>query len=275
MVSRYSVIQYVPNSIADERINIGVLVFDDRVVRVQFLQNWERVRNFGMEDISFLKNFAKRMKVAADDGLMFPGDEENNLSKQDRLTKIARGWINSIQFTEPRGALVDLDSLLEDISETFLVNPVSSQSKLRDRQAAAKLVKSKVRQTVIRLLGKQAESLVKEKYAVSGKRDKNEFDAVIANGSLYLAAHGISFEVNPPKFVVNDLSWMISDVKAEKKDFPLGVIVLPPKFNSKNHSELERLYKKTTATYSDLGAKVLQEEQIEQWLENNLKKLCS
>jgi Protein of unknown function (DUF3037) len=28
MASRYSIIQYVPNPIADERINIGVLAFE-------------------------------------------------------------------------------------------------------------------------------------------------------------------------------------------------------------------------------------------------------
>jgi Protein of unknown function (DUF3037) len=50
MVSRYSVIRYVPNPSADERINIGVLVSDEQEVRVRFLQNWERVRCFGMSE---------------------------------------------------------------------------------------------------------------------------------------------------------------------------------------------------------------------------------
>jgi len=51
MVSRYSIVQYVPNPIADQRINIGVLAFDDNRVCVRFLSNWERVKRFGMEDI--------------------------------------------------------------------------------------------------------------------------------------------------------------------------------------------------------------------------------
>ncbi|MGL4618228.1 MAG: DUF3037 domain-containing protein [Chroococcidiopsis sp.] len=29
MASRYSIVQYVPNPITDERINIGVVAFDD------------------------------------------------------------------------------------------------------------------------------------------------------------------------------------------------------------------------------------------------------
>ena len=47
MPSRYSIIQYVPNPIADERIHIGVLAFDENLVKVSFLKNWQRVKDFG------------------------------------------------------------------------------------------------------------------------------------------------------------------------------------------------------------------------------------
>ena len=59
MVSRYSIIQYVPNPIADERINIGVVAFNEDAVRTHFLSNWERVRYFGMEDTEFLKKLLR------------------------------------------------------------------------------------------------------------------------------------------------------------------------------------------------------------------------
>lgn len=64
MVSRYSVIQYVPDAIANERINIGVLVFDEQVVRVKFLSKWNRVVHFAPNsDISFLMDFSDRKSV--------------------------------------------------------------------------------------------------------------------------------------------------------------------------------------------------------------------
>ena len=59
MPSRYSIIQYVPNPIADERINIGVLAFDENLVKVSFLKNWQRVKDFGGENIDFLQDFAE------------------------------------------------------------------------------------------------------------------------------------------------------------------------------------------------------------------------
>jgi hypothetical protein len=106
MASRYSVIQYVPNLIVDERINLGVLVSDEQDVRVRFLQNWERVRNFGLsEDIDLLKKFAHEMQEVTKDGLLFPGDYPSDLPRHERLMKVAYGWMNGIQVTEPRGSL--------------------------------------------------------------------------------------------------------------------------------------------------------------------------
>ena len=148
MASRYSIVQYVPNPIADERINIGIVAFDDNDVRVQFLNNWSRVQAFGREDIHFLRDFAKRMNFAASEGLLFPGDEPDGTPKHERLKKIAQGWINSIQFTEPCGSLENVESLLEDIAQTYLVNVFSAKTK-RNRQDAAIITTSIIRKTLI------------------------------------------------------------------------------------------------------------------------------
>lgn len=122
MSSHYSIIQYVPNPIADERINFGVLVFDEHSVRTRFLQNWGRVRSFGKpESIDFLKDFADKMEAAAKDGLLFPGEVLGKVPRCERMTKIARDWMNSIQITEPRGSLLGVDELLEDTVKLFLV----------------------------------------------------------------------------------------------------------------------------------------------------------
>lgn len=96
MASKYSVIQYVPDPIADERINIGVLAFDHDQVCVKFLQSWERVRNFSRTDISFLHDFAQRMQESAEFGLLFPGDKPNNTPSHERLTKLALSNINNV-----------------------------------------------------------------------------------------------------------------------------------------------------------------------------------
>jgi hypothetical protein len=308
MVSRYSIIQYVPNPIADERINIGVVAFTDHEVRVQFLANWKRVRNFGMENIDFLKDFAERMKETASRGLVFPGDEESEIPKHERLTKIARGWMNSIQFTEPRPSLAHVDKLLHDIVEDFLIAPHNSlintdknsqdisinssiqllykstpqspyKYKPRNRQQAATVATSSVKKAFKNWLGKenqeQFKTLIKEKYEFDGERAKFKFDIAVANGSPYLLAQGLSFESNPTIQYLQSLYWSIENVKNCNQDLPIAVITLPPKEDASpdDYPERQNTYEESTATYSELGADVLQEHQVADWLEGELNPI--
>lgn len=273
MASKYSIIQYVPNPIADERINIGVLAFDDHRTLVYFLRNWDRVRRFGMEDIDFLRDFAARTRKAAESGLLFPGDENNEIPKHDRLLRVAQSWMNSIQFTEPRASLKDLDRVLEDAIKTFLIEPVSDKPKLLDRQGAARKTISGVKQAVKKFTKEEYKDLVKEKYVLPGTLKRHEIDIAVANGHPYLAAQGISFEVHPPENLLDALSWTITDIKDKNRDFPLAVVVFPPKsLGDKPDKLLEGKFQKTTEIYQDLGAKILVEGEVESWVSNILNQ---
>ena len=126
MASYYSIIQYVPNPIANERINIGVLIFDDKEIKVKFLKNWNRVKNFCMGDITFLRDFESQMQKAVSQGLLFPGDPLLDQPRQDRLQRVSESWMNSIQFTEPNFSLKSVDKLLEDSIKKYLIEPVPS-----------------------------------------------------------------------------------------------------------------------------------------------------
>lgn len=275
MASRYSIVQYVPNPITDERINIGVVAFDDNDVRVQFLNNWSRVQAFGREDIHFLRDFAKRMNFAASEGLLFPGDEPDGTPKHERLKKIARGWINSIQFTEPRGSLENVESLLEDIAQTYLVNLVSEKTK-RNRQDAARITHSLIRKTLLSYNDRPAlKEMLKNDFPVRGSHKKHKFDAVVANGQPYFAAHGISFEVQIPESLQDSLSWMIADVKESNPKLPIGIVALPPKQEWQDYEKLNKLYKTTISTYRSLGAEVLQENEVQPWASQTIDKLVA
>jgi Protein of unknown function (DUF3037) len=271
MASKYSIVQYVPNPIANERINIGVVAFNEEQVRVQFLTNWERVRNFGMEDITFLKTFAQRMSEAAECGLIFPGDNPN-APYQERLNKIAQDWLNSIQWTEPRGSLEDVDSLLEDIASNFLGDLNLPKPHRRDRQDAARLTTSKFRNVFQQQVKNDYKELLKTSYSVQGTHAESKFDAVVANGRPYLAAHGVSFEVKIPEYLQSSLFWMISNVKQSQPDFPIAIVALQPKKDFNNYQELQQTYRQATSTFSELGAKVLAEDEVESWVLERLDK---
>lgn len=277
MASNYSVIQYVPNPIADERINIGVLVFDEKIVKVHFLRSWERVKCFGREDIMFLRDFAYRMGKASKKGLLFPNDDPNNgQSRVDRLRKVSRGWINSIQFTEPRGSLENVDSLFEDAIRTYLVDKPLVQQNMRDRQYAKRIVTSSVKNRLKNRFGKEnAEKLFKKdaNAIIKGVNDSHNFDVVVANGHPYLAAHGVSFEIRTHKETLDALSWWIKDVKELDSSFPLAIVTLPPKPDFPDYSRLFETYNRTKETYANQGASVLEEEDFPDWTDRILEKV--
>jgi Protein of unknown function (DUF3037) len=275
MASQYSVIQFVPDPIADERINFGVLVFDEDEVVVRFLNNWERVRCFGMADIDFLKKFAHEMNEVTASGLLFPGDRQNSdLPKQDRLMRVSQGWMNSIQFSEPHASLEPIDALVEDAVKTYLREPqVEAKSMLRDRQAAARIVTSGIRASLKQKFGDKAKELLRKGYALPGQQKEHKFDVTVANGKPLLSAHGISFEVQTPEMVIDSLAFMISDLKKSQPDFPLAIVALPPKDDSSEYRRLQKIYTKTMHVYHHFGATVLEEEQISDWTSDHLKKL--
>src|ERR1700737_3502926 len=109
MASYYSIVQYLPDPTIDERINVGVIAFDERNVRVKFLDNWKRVRHFGGRDISFLLDFAKSVQQTASIQMQLP--DFANMESLDRsfIHKMADNWINSIQVTQPRASLLSAD----------------------------------------------------------------------------------------------------------------------------------------------------------------------
>ena len=161
MASYYSIIQYVPNPIANERINIGVLIFDDKEIKVKFLKNWNRVKNFCMGDITFLRDFESQMQKAVSQGLLFPGDPLLDQPRQDRLQRVSESWMNSIQFTEPNFSLKSVDKLLEDSIKKYLIEPVPSGT-LDKLPRLSKLIKRKAPRAE-RIKERRNQNLVKQK----------------------------------------------------------------------------------------------------------------
>lgn len=276
VVSRYSVIQYVPDPIADERMNVGVVVFNDDTVRVHFVSNWERARRFGMEDIEFLKNFAHSMEEEANKGLLFPGDDFEGVPYYERVLKISREWINSIQFTEPLAALDTIDGLLEDSIKTYLHEQkpeLTTKLKVRDRKVAARIVRSKTREALKQKFGDKTKEFIKQDYSIKGSSTNNKFDIVVANGKPYFAAHGISFEVDISDMLKDAVLWRISDVKSYQPNFPVAILVLPPKLEHHNYQQIEYTYSKTIKTYKELGADIVQENEIEPWVLQHISNI--
>ena len=117
--------------------------------------------------------------------------------------------------------------------------------------------------------------MLKNDFPVKGSHKEHKFDAVVANGQPYFAAHGISFEVHLPESLQNSISWMISDVKESDPKLPIGIVALPPKQEWQGYEKLNKVYQTTISTYRSLGAEVLQENEVQPWASQTIDKLVA
>jgi hypothetical protein len=227
MPSHYSVVRYVPDPIADERINVGVIVLGDDGARVRFLNRWERVREFAEGDVKFLKAFARDVQ----DRQMVLGDVQEAWTVE-QLRKYAGEWRNTIQITEPRASLKSPADLMDEISRRFLVDVAAAAPAYRTRTDAVTLAAQVVRAALRERLGNlQARELLKTRYVLAGARASHHFDVVAANGHPQFAAQALSLEVPESRHVeraINASGWSLQDVKHRQHDFPMAILALVP-----------------------------------------------
>ena len=63
MSTTYTVVQYVPDPIADERLNIGVIAISGDRARARFLTNWARAERFGNASVNVLPLFSPSLRT--------------------------------------------------------------------------------------------------------------------------------------------------------------------------------------------------------------------
>lgn len=265
MASQYSVIQYVPDPVADERINIGVVVIGDDQARAQFIEDWRRVSSFGRENIQFLREFVMDVEAALENA------QSNQLILSSRtgppalnetvLCRMAENWVNSIQLTPLRGSLDAPDELLDFLAERFLRTPQPRERKYRDRGQAARILRDHVRSGLEKALGDRSSDLFRANEQIPGNASFHRLDAIVRNGRPLFAAHALSFE-NPSG---DDLDvhlqltlWAARDLRDRFDQFPFGVMIL-------GSDEREQATLLATQSLRKVGAEVLNERDVEDW----------
>ena len=114
MPAYYSVVQYFPEVIRDERINIGVMTFDQNseTVYCKFLDNWDRVAHFvnNEHQLRFVKEWAESAM------------KDPWTASEIRKTIEKQGVYSTVWFRELAGSLRPASQLVEDMAKSFLVN---------------------------------------------------------------------------------------------------------------------------------------------------------
>ncbi len=265
MSSFYSVIRYVPDPIANESINIGVVVFGEGKPTFRFLKRWNRAHYFGKETTGFLREFADSMSSGQID--MF---DKEDLTNEDVLKSVLGRWRNSVQFTSPRGSLRSPDQLLGEVVKIYLREAIpQGKNKRILREQAVALAARTVHHVIADRFGAAGKILVKRRFALEGNLDKHDFDLVIANGSPYLGAYALSFQV--PDTVglrreIDAAAFALEDVRKADRRLPLAVVAVPSKKTNDAYDRAKRIFR-------SVGAQFIEHEKFENFSTKIVKQM--
>lgn len=115
----YSVIRYIPDPIAEEQINIGVIILPTEPghpVEVIKTEDWERVHHFARRDVEPIQIALQELER----------DVVNLAAKQnpDQVIETIHRWSrerwNTVRLTEPRPALLPTAVLHDYFRAKFL-----------------------------------------------------------------------------------------------------------------------------------------------------------
>jgi hypothetical protein len=270
MSALFTIVQYVPDSLADERMNFGVIVVEGGQIEGRFLRQWNRVRTFGGEDVSFLRDFADRVNQWTPEHPELPGLAAGARLDEKGLQDIVGRWHNSIQFTPLKASLSSRDDLLVQLSARYLRHAPRKRTGYRDRRKAAQIAFQELEDAFLPVLGADSNAKISRNALIPGKLDEHHFDVSVENGRPYLAVHGLSFEGPHSKDLEKEIdatAWSIDDVKTADKNLDLAVVVLPPK------SSKSKTFLRAVRVFEGLKAEVVEEPDAESWAQERARKL--
>jgi|GEM_PF-980521 len=271
MLTRYSIIQYVPDPLAGERINIGILAIGGERMVSRFVPNWDRIDCFAAgRSTEFLRDFARQFLVADPDqlGLSAKFAAAEGITAKD-LESIAARWRHSIQFTAPASSTRSPEEVLERIGpkvlRTAAQRPLPAKVS-RGRREAQRLAFGVVQMAAALRPSAEVDVVVHRAAPLAGKVENHRFDAVAMNGSPILGMQGISFErgnATELRSHIDALAYTMIDVRNAHPDLALGVLALRPPEGLAPHAY--RQFERAEIVFEAIGADIVTEEDARDW----------
>ncbi len=258
MAAYYSIIQYVPDPVADERMNAGILVFDESRVLARFPNHWGRLKQFGGKDINFLRSFADEVTERCKATLFTDGQITAAMIRQ-----VAATWRDSIQLTEPRGSLLGLNALLKDTEKRFLASARPTQLRPLTKNSLRAFALAEAEIAFANRGGATAQQYIRPKYQLAGDIEPHQFSLGIANGHPYAAAEVFSFiglDERGEKRDVRAGAWAFDDVRKRHPNLQLAALVLRGQQATPSYREAERIFR-------SLDVQVVSKPEVTAWIE--------
>jgi hypothetical protein len=225
MAAFFSVVRFVPDSVANEAVNIGVLVASGDRVEVRPLSDWDRVRHFAGAGWREARRLVEELH---ENPKAFLGVER--IETAEDLRAALSGWTRALQFSEVRASLDTPDALMESLEPLVLVGQGVELPQSR-RAVVARTIYRAMSSAFELRFERRARGLVKKHALVSGQRTRHKIDVGVVNGSLYAGAFALTFSTDQVDRQWKDtdaVAFAVEDLSAVGAGVPLGVVLDEP-----------------------------------------------
>ncbi len=237
MPAHYSVIQYVPDPVTGERVNVGVVAYAEGEVRAKFLTNWQRVKSLWGKDC------LERERIEA----LFEGID------QDRLLEMIDTWHSAIQLTRPCGSIRTLNDAIEEAARRFLVDSAPPTRDYKVHEDVVVYARLTLLAAITQKLGvRNAKGHVRRDMQLPGRDGFNRrFDLGVKNGEPLHVIQAISFAgTKSTERSVEAAAFLANEIRDR---LPFTVVIAPP-------LEPDVRFENSVKTLEIHGAKVVEED---------------
>lgn len=257
----YSVVQYVPDTTAGERVNIGIVILaeDGSVLDVAFDDPVRRARRLDSTvSPAFFRRVEERLRnqVPATVG-------QQSLLAFDDVGRFHEDSHFAVQFTEPRGSSLSVGELRSRVMGTYLL-PLP----IHKRAMGAHVIRALVRRAFV---DAGVDALLSPNVQVTGLHDTYSYDFGLQNGQLRGLVETLSFSKADEALVREGIyaaAYRVQDLRAAELVVPITMI-------AGGTDQNEPLFATATAIMASADAAVVPIDRLEPWVHGVARTLAA
>lgn len=213
MSAKYSVIQYVHDSIADERVNVGVAVFTESGTIVRWPATFKRMSLLGgRAEISFVREALRNLERAGRGQASLGGEPGFDETMAERM---ADEWNGALRISKPRPTTLESGHLLQTLLPRLFGDAPVRQEGRRTRRVAAGLL-LRVSEGLTTTLPREAAGHIRHEQPVIGKAGTYFPTVSVANGTPRLCVFPLSLETHDHETALHRMrsdAWAVRDIR--------------------------------------------------------------
>lgn len=253
--SHFSIIQFVPDSFADERVNIGLVVIgeDSGFARAIFPEAARRAQRLAATPpIGAIERLRRELDARSSEHGSQQRLPFGGALSLDDLVRYHDQKANALQFTDPKPSSAEPAGLLKRLEAMYL-RPLPQRRRARGVRA----VRGAIRR-VFATVG--AGDMLQPDFVIRGSHDEYTFTYGLVNGSLQHVIQATSFQKKDQGQVRDDLystAYQFEDLRRNKILVPMSLVVAA--------TPVGDLISTARSILTDVQASLVLESELEDW----------